>query len=60
MTDETELAIAGMTSLHGSPHLGFEGGRDSTTHRNDLRDAVESNKLRGGVIAMQRSGSQSA
>jgi hypothetical protein len=59
MTDETELAIAGMTSLHGSP-LGFEGGRDSTTHRNDLRDAVESNKFRGSVIAMQRSGSQSA
>jgi hypothetical protein len=58
MTDETELAIAGVTSLHESPAAGFEGGPDSTTRRGDQRDAVESNKFRGGVIAVQRSGSQ--
>jgi hypothetical protein len=58
MTDETELAIAGVTSLHESLAAGFEGGPDSTIHRDDQCDAVESNKFRGGVIAVQRSGSR--
>jgi hypothetical protein len=61
MTDETELAIAGVTSPHESPPpLGFEGHPDSTTHRENQRGAVESNKFRGGVIAVQRSESQCA
>ena len=60
MTDETELAIAGVTSLHEFPAAGLRGGPDSTTHRDDQCDAVESNKFRGRVIAVQRSGSQCA
>jgi hypothetical protein len=45
MTDETELVIAGVTSLHESPPLGF--GR-----RNDARGVAVG--FFQGVIVMQR------
>jgi hypothetical protein len=61
MTDETELAIAGVTSLHESPRRCASKVALISQHIGMISvTTVESNKLRGGVIPVQRSGTRCA
>jgi hypothetical protein len=55
MTDETELAIAGVTSLHESPRGSAAKMVVTITCRNGPIAAAEMINFSQGVIAMQRS-----
>jgi hypothetical protein len=41
MTDQTELAVADLTSLHDPPRLSCEGGLVTIPRRNDPPGAAE-------------------